>query len=234
MFEDAQKISAVFADRTRFSIYQFIVNLSTQTCNVKEIAKEFSIHPNVARLHLSKLEEIGLLESDWDHQATPGRPGRVYKLCTKALSLTFPPRRYELLSHLLLESLYSYDDASDVLERIGYQYGKKLAQKVTAQESFLMSQSMDEETKKKYLIQILSAQGVSFMITKEGTQKVIRLTNCPFRELALEHSHLTCKLHQAIIAGLYESFFEPVQMTTLSRQSNNDTYCELLLSQEKP
>ncbi|WP_170270549.1 helix-turn-helix transcriptional regulator [Heliorestis acidaminivorans] len=230
MFEDAQKVSAVFADRTRFSIYQFIVNHRNQSCNVKEIAKEFSIHPNVARLHLSKLEEIGLLDSNWDHQATPGRPGRVYSLCTKALSLTFPPRRYELLSRLLLESLLSFSDAPEVVEKVGYRYGQTLSQKALNNYSNISSISPDDSAKDDLLVQILAGQGVGLTITKQDKGKMIRMTNCPFREVAIEQSSLTCRLHRAVIAGLYESVFSPTEITVLKSQSDNCTYCELALS----
>jgi transcriptional regulator len=61
--EQTLKITNVLADPTRFSIYNYIVNQNREV-TVQEIADEFSIHPNVARLHLSKLEDVGMLKSE--------------------------------------------------------------------------------------------------------------------------------------------------------------------------
>ncbi|MZP29708.1 helix-turn-helix domain-containing protein [Heliobacterium undosum] len=234
MFEDAQKVSSVFADRTRFSIYQYIVNHPNATCTVKEIAQEFSIHPNVARLHLSKLEEIGLLESGWDHQSMPGRPGRVYSLRKKAITLHFPPREYQLLCDLTLDALDDVGAAGMVaLNRVGHAHGVRLAQGIrsgngavvngkaagTGNDNRVAGESFDELT----AIESLAVSAV----TCDDARTVIRLRNCPFRESAERRHHLTCPLHRAILRGVWETLYGPAAMESLSCQALGDACCEI-------
>ncbi|XGA29544.1 helix-turn-helix domain-containing protein [Virgibacillus sp. CBA3643] len=58
--ENTLKLTNVLSDPTRYNIYQFIVKHHKEV-SVVEIAGEFDIHQNVARLHLSKLEDINLV-----------------------------------------------------------------------------------------------------------------------------------------------------------------------------
>ncbi|ABZ84046.1 conserved hypothetical protein [Heliomicrobium modesticaldum Ice1] len=224
MFEDAQKISSVFADRTRFSIYQYIVNHPNATCTVKEIAQEFSIHPNVARLHLSKLEEIGLLESGWDHQSMPGRPGRVYSLRKKAITLHFPPREYQLLCDLTLDALDEVGAAGTVaLNKVGHAHGVRLAQGIRSGKGADANGKAAESFGELTAIESLAVSAV----TCDAARTVIRLRHCPFRESAERRHHLTCPLHRAILRGLWETLYGPAAMESLSCQALGDACCEI-------
>ncbi|TXK86230.1 helix-turn-helix transcriptional regulator, partial [Parageobacillus sp. SY1] len=53
--EQTLKITNVLADPTRYHIYEYITKKHKKV-SVQEIAEAFNIHPNVARLHLTKLE----------------------------------------------------------------------------------------------------------------------------------------------------------------------------------
>ena len=57
--EQTLKITNVLSDPTRYYIYTFITK-NHKEVTVQEIAENFSIHPNVARLHLSKLEDVNI------------------------------------------------------------------------------------------------------------------------------------------------------------------------------
>ncbi|MBM7865744.1 helix-turn-helix domain-containing protein [Heliobacterium gestii] len=238
MFEDAQKVSSVFADRTRFSIYQYIVNHPNATCTVKEIAQEFSIHPNVARLHLSKLEEIGLLESGWDHQSMPGRPGRVYSLRKKAITLHFPPREYQLLCDLTLDALDEVGAAGmAALNKVGRAHGVRLAQGLQSNSSAGSSSASTgnaagathgNASPEGAFDAMLTIESLAISaVTRNETGAIIRLRNCPFRESAERRHHLTCPLHRAILSGVWETLFEPAVLASLSCQALGDACCEI-------
>ena len=51
------KITHTLADETRYSIYQYVLQEGKEV-TVHEIATAFSIHPNVARMHLTKLADV--------------------------------------------------------------------------------------------------------------------------------------------------------------------------------
>ena len=57
------KITSTLADETRYQIYEYMLK-TQQYVNVQHIAEQFQIHPNVARLHLTKLSEINLITAD--------------------------------------------------------------------------------------------------------------------------------------------------------------------------
>ena len=72
------KITSTLADETRFQIYDFMLQ-QKRAFTVQEIADQFQIHPNVARLHLTKLAEIKVITADFVKKGKGGRPGRVYQ-----------------------------------------------------------------------------------------------------------------------------------------------------------
>lgn len=88
------KVAGVLADSTRFSIYRYITKIN-RAVNVVEIADKFSIHPNVARLHLSKLEEVKLLNSASDKSGRGGRPAFSTRSQTRKLRYNFPQKTIE-------------------------------------------------------------------------------------------------------------------------------------------
>ena len=69
---------------------------------VADVAGEFGLHPNVARMHLAKLEQAGFLITGFRRAAGGGRPAKLYRLSDLVVTFGFPPRRYELLSRLAL------------------------------------------------------------------------------------------------------------------------------------
>ena len=94
------KITGTLADETRFRIYEFMLQ-NKRAFTVQEIADQFDIHPNVARLHLAKLSEINVLSSDFAKTGKGGRPGRVYRATKEGISLTFPRREEPMLLQIL-------------------------------------------------------------------------------------------------------------------------------------
>ena len=59
--DQEQRLTAVLADGTRYRIYRSIVERPGAEVTVADVAEQFGLHPNVARMHLGKLEQAGLL-----------------------------------------------------------------------------------------------------------------------------------------------------------------------------
>ncbi len=96
---------------------------------VQEIADEFDIHPNVARLHLSKLEDVHMLKSETKKTGKGGRPSRLYVLSEDVIQLQFPFRDYQLLARIAFNSLLSLGAAGEkALYETGKQFGAELMQ----------------------------------------------------------------------------------------------------------
>ena len=88
------KLTATLGDPTRRSIY-LRVRSSEEPLTAATIAKEFGIHPNVARHHLDRLADEGYLEVTRRRQSGKtgpgaGRPAKCYTPTDKEIDLRFP------------------------------------------------------------------------------------------------------------------------------------------------
>src|SRR5699024_7321649 len=109
MEQQTLKITGVLSDPTRYSIYQYI-SRQHRDVTVQEIANRFKINGNVARLHLTKLEDVNMLISKTKKTGKGGRPSRFYRLSDEVITLQFPYRDYEKLAEIALETLSSLGD----------------------------------------------------------------------------------------------------------------------------
>jgi len=122
------ELSAVLADDTRYNIYRWIAEQPGTDVTVADVATEFGLHPNVARMHLAKLEQAGFLATGFRRAAGGGRPAKLYRLSDLVVTFGFPPRRYELLSRLAIESLSAggtREDALRVCREAGVAEGRR-------------------------------------------------------------------------------------------------------------
>src|SRR5690625_27597 len=116
--ENTLKVTNVLSDPTRFNIYQHIIK-RRKPVTVLNVAEEFDIHPNVARLHLSKLEEIKLITSHFQKTGRGGRPSRLYELSDNVIELNFPFRDYKLLATIAIESFADLGEPRSEERRVG-------------------------------------------------------------------------------------------------------------------
>lgn len=201
------KVTGILSDPTRFNIYQYILE-NHKEVNVAEIASEFDIHPNVARLHLSKLEDIELLTAYSKKTGKGGRPSRVYFLSDKVIQLNFPYRDYKLLSSILIDSLAEMGDVGrKTLYTIGEKYGKKIM------DSF-HTKNLSTEKKLIILEEASTMMGLysNFFYDEKKQTIKFQVNNCPFKELAAKNQHLICDMHHAFIKGMLEVLFTEVDL----------------------
>lgn len=120
------KITNVLADPTRYHIYEYITKKHKEV-SVQEIAEAFNIHPNVARLHLTKLEDVNMLVSETQKTGKGGRPSRLYRLSDDVIQLHFPFRDYQLLSRIAIQTMMKLGEAGkQALYETGKSFGKEL------------------------------------------------------------------------------------------------------------
>ncbi|MFC0470972.1 helix-turn-helix transcriptional regulator [Halalkalibacter kiskunsagensis] len=207
MDQNTLKITSVLSDPTRFSIYQYVTKLHGNV-TVQEVADQFNIHPNVARLHLTKLEDVKMIVSETQKTGKGGRPSRFYKLSDEVIQLQFPYRDYQRLAQMSLESLIELGDSGlEALKKIGYKYGRESAELYVRQFQFDMTNSTIEE-KVRMIEQIAINQGLNPEITYVEDKDEIEFSifNCTFKELMSEHSVSLCSMHHELFKGIF-SFF---------------------------
>ncbi|WP_062355896.1 helix-turn-helix transcriptional regulator [Bacillus kwashiorkori] len=211
--EQTLKITNVLADPTRYSIYEYITKRHKEV-TVQEIADEFEIHPNVARLHLSKLEDVDMLKSENKKTGRGGRPSRIYRLSDDVIELSFPFRDYRLLAKIAIDSMLKLGElAETALYETGKRYGVELMESQLAKRSMTKEQLNFEQK-----IDILKTTSTMLgfypdLYIKENEKKFFfQIFNCPFNEIAKEHKTETCNMHIAFIKGLLESLFEDFEL----------------------
>lgn len=194
------ELSAVLADETRYHIYRSIAEHPGSDVTVSEIANRFHLHPNVARMHLAKLEQVGFLATSFRRGSGGGRPAKLYRLSDTVVNFGFPPRRYELLSRLALRALSaggSKDDALRVCHESGIAEGRRALSSdgcppSTAAEAAVIVRQVTED------LGLLPE-----VEWEEKTLKVI-VHNCTFGELSSDESKLVCPMHRAFLEGVLE------------------------------
>ena len=221
-------LSAVLADDTRYHIYRVIAECPGEDVTVAEIAERFGLHPNVARMHLSKLEQAGFVATDFRRTSGGGRPAKLYRLSDLVVTFGFPPRRYELLSRLALESLSaggSHDDAVRVCGEAGAAVGRQaLAGETRA--------PRDAAAAADLVRRVAEDQGLLPEVAWRDEALEIVINNCTFRELSGADPDLVCAMHRAFLEGVLEVVTAGLGRLRISpgdcRISRGGERCEIL------
>ncbi|MEK4229932.1 helix-turn-helix transcriptional regulator [Solibacillus sp. FSL H8-0538] len=220
------KITSTLADETRYNIYEHMLQQKTYF-TVQEIADQFSIHPNVARLHLTKLSEIGIISADYLKTGKGGRPGRVYKTTDEGVTLTFPKRQEPLLLNWTLQLIAQIGDtAIEHGQHISYEDG------LTMMKSFLLSKSKGKvltlEEKVEVLTESSTLIGYVPQIIDEGENKKILFTiyNCPFSSQITQYGEIACALHESYLKGQMDALFQTNEFVQVESMVHHCDFCK--------
>jgi predicted ArsR family transcriptional regulator len=207
------KITNVLSDPTRYSIYEYITK-NHKNVTVQEIADKFSIHPNVARLHLSKLEDVNMLKSENRKTGKGGRPSRIYQLSDDVIELNFPFRDYHLLAKIAIESMVQLGEiAEPALYETGRRFGYELMENQITKYGLTSDQLTFDQKVEIFKSTCTMLGFYPDLYIQEGQKKLhLQVFNCPFREIAKEHKSTTCNMHIAFIKGLLESLFDDFEL----------------------
>ncbi|MDG4655544.1 helix-turn-helix domain-containing protein [Ectobacillus antri] len=207
--DQALKITNVLADPTRYHIYQYISKKHGDV-TVQEIADAFAVHPNVARLHLTKLEDVHMLVSDTQKTGKGGRPSRVYRVSTTVVQLQFPFRDYQTLSKIAIEALISLGDPG---KQALFQVGQKFGHVAIQQHILQHTTELSFEDKINIAKEAFHTAGLSpeFKVNNETKQVFYQVYNCPFKELATT-THAICDMHGAFMEGVFQTLFTDIDL----------------------
>ncbi|WP_458412503.1 helix-turn-helix transcriptional regulator [Schinkia sp. CFF1] len=224
--EQTLKITNVLSDPTRFSIYQYITKHHNEV-TVQEIADAFNIHPNVARLHLTKLEDVHMLVSETKKTGKGGRPSRLYRLSDDVIQLNFPYRDYQLLSEIAIGTLLSLGEVGKkALLETGQRYGEEIINK----EMKRSGNPLSFDDKLHLLKDAASMLGFypEFEATPDHTKVYFKIFNCPFKEVAVQKLGDVCKMHFAFLEGMFNSLFNNVQLIQEDNMFKGCSSCNYL------
>lgn len=194
------ELSAVLADDTRYHIYRSIAERPDDDVTVADVAGEFRLHPNVARMHLAKLEQAGFLATAFRRAGAGGRPAKLYRLSDMVVTFGFPPRRYEMLSRLALDALAAGGTRDDAL-RVCREAGAAEGRRALAGEP---EPPRDEAAVAALVTAIAEDQGLLPEVAWRERSLSVIVHNCTFRELSGADPDLVCAMHRSFLEGILE------------------------------
>jgi predicted ArsR family transcriptional regulator len=188
MREDELARLAALQEPLRRRLFEYVRG-SSGPVSREDAAEAAGIGRSLAAYHLDKLAEQGLLTASYrrpEGRTGPGagRPAKVY-VAQGEVSVSVPPRDYELAADLLAEAAETSGEARAALDAVAARAGRRLG----------------EEAEQGELQSALTRRGYEPFEDEPG---VIRLRNCPFHRLAQEHRDVVCGMNQAYLEGLLE------------------------------
>jgi predicted ArsR family transcriptional regulator len=195
-----EQVSSIgtLADDTRRALYEHVA-AQPEPVSRESAATAVGIAPHMARFHLDKLVEAGLLETEFRRltgRSGPGagRPSKLYRRVDQTISVSLPERRYDLVGHLLagaIERAAGGTALDDAVTEVAHDEGRAIAASAPA---------AGEPDDLGRVAGVLAAQGFE----PREEDGALTLANCPFDSLAREHTELVCSANLALIGGILE------------------------------
>lgn len=215
---------AALGEPIRRALYRYVV-AQAGPVNRDQAAAGTGVARHVAKFHLDKLVDDGLLEVEYARppgRGGPGagRPAKLYRRSAQELAVSLPPREYELAGRLLARAV---TDA----QRGGIEVGEALGQ--AARETGLaLGREARRQAGARPNRRALRAAAVGVLSScgyeprsadarhsdgdagnasdsdRDSDGDEITLANCPFHALAREYTDLVCGMNLELMAGLVD------------------------------
>lgn len=177
---------AALADPARRQLYEFV---AAQGAPVRRdtAAEAIGISRTLAAYHLDRLVDAGLLSTSYarpEGQTGPGagRPAKLYRATHEELSVSLPPRTYDVLAALLADAVDS--DRSGAVQGALFSAAEAEGSRAGAEGGDLL----DTLRRRGYDPEVVDGE--------------IDLHNCPFHQLAQRHVDLVCGLNHSLLRGV--------------------------------
>jgi predicted ArsR family transcriptional regulator len=185
---------AALADPVRRRLYDFVASRSDAVSR-EEAAEGAEVPLHTARFHLERLVEEGLLETEFRRltgRTGPGagRPSKLYRRASVEVSVSLPPRSYDLVGSVLVGA---------VARSLA---GEPLDEALTAE-----ARRRGEDAGSSYDGSGDEVERTAGLLDREGFEPdvdddgAITLRNCPFDALAQEQPAVVCGVNLAYLCG---------------------------------
>jgi predicted ArsR family transcriptional regulator len=189
----------------RRALYR-LVAAAPEPVGREDAAVAVGVARHVAKFHLDRLEADGLLEAEYtrlEGRRGPGagRPAKRYRRSAREVSVSLPPRRYDLAGHVMAQALVNSGTTgapvAEMLRQAAIAQGRKIGESAGAR----FTSRHSPAARRAAVIGVLAEYGYEPRTTEDLTI----LVNCPFHALAYEHQDLVCGMNVDLIHGLLES-----------------------------
>lgn len=215
-------ITSAFGDPTRREIYLFVRGCEDAGATAGEVAGQFDLHANVARHHLDKLAAGGYLDVTIGRPGGgAGRPSKRYVATERAMDLTFPVRRDDLLGTLLGRALalLPQEQAEQLAEEVGAEYGAELARHMEPAQA-----SRSFKAAATAVAEALTSHGFAARTEGRGSLLQIVSEHCPFGDAAIEHP-VICAIDRGLVRGMLGALHGDSSPEVLASRPRGDATC---------
>ncbi|HXQ90387.1 MAG TPA: helix-turn-helix domain-containing protein [Acidimicrobiales bacterium] len=201
-FEEAVTAVAALAEPARRALYGFVV-AQPEPVSREQAASGAGVARHVAKFHLDKLVEDGLL--DFEYRRPPerrgpgaGRPAKVYRRAQRDISVSVPERRYEFAGRLLAAAVTDAErdgvPVDEALARAAREAGRELAQRARQRAGTRAGTA----ARRAAALHVLEESGFEPRSEPDG----VTLANCPFHSMAQDYTALVCGMNLDVVDGL--------------------------------
>jgi len=215
------KLADIFGDPTRRGIYRHL-RAASEPLSASEVAEVFGVHRTVARAHMEKMMDLGLVESGTRRCSGGGRPAKTYVLTEERLEVMLPPRRYERLSRFLLrliDSAVEPEVAGELAFALGREFGAETAAEIAGDDV-----EAPVKLAPRAVVTWMDEAGYSVSLD-DGAKGVVAVEvhNCVYSELAKDYPDIVCPFDRGTVCGMLG--VEPSAHTQTHSMSAGDDYC---------
>ena len=194
---------AALVDPVRRALYDH-VRRQAHPVSREEAAEAVSISRNLSAFHLDKLVDAGLLRARYEAPAGQprgrGRAPKVYEPADGTLTMSVPPRQYELVGEILADAVAGDpSDARAAAARHAADVGRKIGAAHRDHAAPDVATAATDDISAAFAT--LTDLGFE---PRRGTTGELSLGNCPFHGLAVRHPELVCGMNAALLAGVLD------------------------------
>ena len=203
-------VSAVasLSEPTRLRIYDHL-RAQAEPVSRDDVAHALGLPRRTAAFQLDRLADAGLLVVSFERRSGrsgpgAGRPAKLYRPFTGEVSVSLPPRHYDLAGSLLAGALVEAEQGGEAPREVLARRARDLGRAQGGQ--FGKSTKSTKGTKgTAVLMRLLESHGYE----PRGEGSDIILHNCPFHALAQRQPELVCGMNLHLLEGVLEGLGMP-------------------------
>jgi predicted ArsR family transcriptional regulator len=210
------------AEPQRRALYRFVV-AQVRSVSKDEAAEALGLARSVAGFHLDRLVADGLLTTEFRRLTGrqgpgAGRPAKLYRRAAGELSVSLPPRHYDLAAELLADavnqSITAGSPVSEELRTVANQRGREFGSQAR--------QAAGKRPSRRALVKsaMTALEEHGYEPRSDGGEIV--LENCPFHALADQQRELVCGMNHDLLAGMADGLGDGV---LTARLEPSDDHC---------
>lgn len=193
---------------------------------VGALSEQIGLHPNTVRDHLELLRQAGLVTRSAEKRTRPGRP-RILYAAAAGQDRSPGAEGYKFLAEILASYMEAIlDDPAGAAEEAGRVWGHYLVDRPAP------FAALDDSHLVAQVIGMLGEFGFAPEEAVEEGRTLIKLHDCPFREIARSRGDVVCSVHLGILRGMAEELGGLVSIEDL-RPFVEPSLCLAILSRSR-